>query len=1220
MRIKRVVIHGFKTFANRTEFIFDPGITAVVGPNGSGKSNIVDAIRWCLGEQSFSLLRSKKTSDVIFAGSDKRSRLGMAEVSILLDNSGGEIPIDFAEVEITRRAYRDGDNEYLVNGQRVRLQDVAELLAQTGLGRRTYAVIGQGLIDKVLSLTPEERRMLFEEAAGITGYQAKRETTLKRLEATQQNLARVRDIIAELSPRLGHLKRQAERAREREQIAADLHTLLRDWYGYRWHTTLTNVNCEQSETQRLKEAVNQRQGRLQQIAETIERLRGEQAALRNQLGDYHKQSSALHQQAENTGRDLAIIQERQRQLQNRQEEAQRELATLHLQSETLTARNQELQRGLISAQETHAQRLQAVTIIQRGLEQRQAERGRLQGVFEEMRRRQNEVRTRYAETNTRQQQTVERHEQLQRDRQQQEQKLEQARQNAANAQAALQQAEAQLAQQDQHSGELQYSLQKLRSAVESQRLQVQEMERKRQQADRDQDRLQTRYDLLRRLQREGAGYASGVRTVLQAGLPGVLGTVASLVRVPPELDKAIETALGGAFQYIITSRWAETQQAINLLKGSGRGRATFLPLDRLYSPTKLNAPKHPGLVGNAVDLVEYEATIKLAVEQLLNRVWVARDLHSARQLLDSWRDSQRPTLVTLDGEIIRPGGAVTGGSEGERHDESIFGCERELRTLPAQIETAQQQLQQWVAQCNEINRQLAANQAQIDKDQHLQVENNQRERRLRQQAEEQRRQQDRNQQALRWEEERLKQMLQELESLVERHRKLAAQLQELSQEQQQANEAVTQAESEASLAEIDSLLQQMADARAAAAEAQGHLRSQQTLQESQQRSLQSAQDQLKAKQERLETLRKEAVGLEQQMQTLAAAENELSQQIEALRQQIEPAELRLSQLETSQTKQEVEERSQQQELRKEEAQFTTTQLRLQRNEDILEQLRHEIQQDLGLVAIHENVGVDYQPPLPWDSYVEQLPVLTGIPDTLEGEVRATRIRLSRLSNVNPDAPREYEEAANRYEFLLSQSADLEAATTDLRRVIGELDELMKNELRRTFTSVAKQFGRFFQMLFNGGAAQLELTAPEDIAASGVEIIVRPPGKRAQSLALLSGGERALSACALIFAILYVSPTPFCVLDEVDAALDEANVDRLRQTIAALSQDTQFIVVTHNRRTLEGSSAIYGVTMGNDGISCVIGLRLEGDKIVQKDGVSAAEEKQQIETIEELVKM
>jgi chromosome segregation protein len=309
----------------------------------------------------------------------------------------------------------------------------------------------------------------------------------------------------------------------------------------------------------------------------------------------------------------------------------------------------------------------------------------------------------------------------------------------------------------------------------------------------------------------------------------------------------------------------------------------------------------------------------------------------------------------------------------------------------------------------------------------------------------------------------------------------------------------------------------------------------------------------------------------------------------------------VSQLEQQQAAAETRERALQQALRQEESALNQALLQLQRSEDLLQQLRTEIEADLGLVLLEESADVAYQPPLPWDAVVQQLPIVESVPESLEGEVREMRARLARLGNVNPDAPREYEEAAARYEFLFTQSRDLEAASADLQKVIKELDDRMEIELRRTYAAVGKEFTRFFQQLFNGGTAHLELTDPDNISQSGVEIIARPPGKRPQSLALLSGGERSLAACALIFAILHVSPTPFCVLDEVDAALDEANVDRFRLTVDDLSRDTQFIIVTHNRRTLEGANTIYGVTMGNDGISRVISLRLEGDRMVKHDG-------------------
>ena len=327
------------------------------------------------------------------------------------------------------------------------------------------------------------------------------------------------------------------------------------------------------------------------------------------------------------------------------------------------------------------------------------------------------------------------------------------------------------------------------------------------------------------------------------------------------------------------------------------------------------------------------------------------------------------------------------------------------------------------------------------------------------------------------------------------------------------------------------------------------------------------------------------------------------------------------QLEREQATEESKERALQQALRKEESGWNTAQLHLQRSEDLLHQLRSEIEQDLGLVTLEHSDDVAYQPPLPWDAFVEQLPVVESIPDTLEEEVREMRARLSRLSNVNPDAPREYEEAASRYEFLFTQSEDLEAAAADLQKIVKELDARMDVELRRTFDAVGREFTHFFQQLFDGGTAHLELTDPDNIGSSGVEIIARPPGKRPQSLALLSGGERTLSACALIFAILRVSPTPFCVLDEVDAALDEANVDRFRHTLETLSQETQFIVVTHNRRTLEGSNTIYGVTMGDDGVSKVMSLRLVGDTIVHHAGEDKSEEDSAVPPeIDEAVRM
>lgn len=1226
MFIKRVVAQGFKTFAKRTEFIFETGITAVVGPNGSGKSNIVDAVRWCLGEQSFSLLRSKKTSDVIFSGSDKRARLGMAEVTLTLDNSRGQVPLAFTEIEITRRAYRDGDNEYLLNGKRVRLQDITDLLAHTGLSRRTYAVIGQGLIDRVLNLAPEERRSLFEEAAGITGYQQKRVTTLHRLEATQQNLTRVHDILTELTPRLKYLHRQAERAREYERIATDLRSMLRDWYGYRWHTTLRALEEQGRHEAGLRAIVTQRQQGLATLEAELTTGRAEETALRTRLADLHQISSIRHQAAEQSSREVAVATERLHQLRTRYAEAQQELTALQAEQQGVMAHTAAFAQAREEAQRLLNERQAAVRTAQSAVDARQQERTGLQQEVDKARRRLQQQQAQRIDLASRQQQIRERISTIEQESAKQQTIQSTAAQEVSKVQAELQRMEEERSSLEATLETARTALTDLQATVRQQQSELDTSNQARQNAARVVDRLQTRLDLLKRLHDEGAGYASGVRAVLQASsgrdaqaLQGILGAVATLLHVPAQLDKAIETALGGALQNIVTTTWAETQAAIEFLKRSGRGRATFLPLDRLQVPSTIPAPRAPGLLGNAVDLVDYDERAAAALQQLLNRVWVAEDLPAARRALDNYRNNLRPTVVTIDGEIIRPGGAVTGGNDANRRDDSILARERELRELPAQVAQAEREHQAEQQRCTTLQQTIATMRQEVSATELRLAELSRQERQQQQSVETLRRQADRAQQTLRWHDEQQAARQEQLTALTTQRATLAGQL-----EQGQAAEAAAQAQLTAAEAAVEAagtneLLQALADLRAAAVEAQAQLRNQETLIENQQRTLQRLVQQEQARTETVQRLDQDITALQTRLAEQSTIEAQVRGQLDELRQQIEPLEQQVAQLEQAHRHREEKLRATQQALRKDESTWNNARLQLQRTEDALHQLQHEIEQDLGLVLVEQSDSLAYQPPLPWDAVVEQLPVLESIPDGFAEEVRETRARLSRLTNVNPEALREYDEAAERHTFLTNQSADLEGAIADMRRVIKELDALMESALQRTFAAVSEQFVYFFQRLFNGGTAQLILTTPEDITNTGIEIIARPPGKRPQSLALLSGGERTLAACALIFAILRVSPTPFCVLDEVDAALDEANVDRFRLTVESLSDNTQFIIVTHNRRTLEGASTIYGVTMGNDGISRVISLRLEGDQIVQHNSNNGQDDAD-LKQIEELVKM
>ncbi len=1198
MLIKRVVIQGFKTFAKRTEFVFDPGITAVVGPNGSGKSNIVDAVRWCLGEQSFSLLRSKRSSDVIFSGSDKRARLGMAQVSLTLDNAGGEIPIDYTEVEITRRAYRDGDNEYIVNGQRVRLSDVSELLAQTGLGKRTYAVIGQGLIDKVLSLAPEERRSLFEEAAGITGYQSKRETTLRRLEATQLNLTRVRDITAELAPRLGTLKRQAERARERAQLADDLRALLREWYGYQWHTAIALVEDLAADARILRNRLDERQPLLDGEARTIEALRGEQATLRALLGERHRAAGGLHQEAEQVGRELAVASESRRQTQAHAEETRRELEPLQIELATLEHRLASQGNGVAEAEAALAEQSAAVAALEAELTQRLAARRRWASEVEGARNTLQQARRAQTEAESRRTQGADRQATLARTAE-----AQQAARAAAESESLAAAAQAESATQayaalDAEAAAHTTQLAALEASRSSLRSELERAESSRRESDRELDRVQNRLDLLTRLAQEGAGMASGVRAALQANLGGLLGAVGTLLQVRPEHDRAVETALGGALQNIVAATWDDAQAAIEYLKQGRHGRATFLPLNRLHTGSPIPAPRLPGVIGNAAELVGCDPRATIARDQLLNRTWFVEELTVARRALDTLRDGARPTVVTLAGEIVRPGGAVTGGADNERRDDGgVLSRERERRNLPAELARAGARAHAAAELCRTLAGQVAETGAQRDQVQQTLAELARRERAGRDRLDEARRRADRAAQQLRYAAEQLAANLAEQTALSASLRAEGERLQELDVQCAAAEAALAQQEATGAAHTGDELLRTLADLRAAEASARGRLESRRALAEQHTRSIAALTLRFEQRSARTAELDGEAETLAARVAQLHTRDHALRAGIAQLQGELAPHEDRLAALEHEQAACEARERTLLHEQRRDESAWSAAQLALRRSEDAVNQLRADIERDLGLVQVEESDDVAAQPPLPWEAFVEQLPIREAPVPGAQEEMAALRTRLARLVNVNPSAPQEYDEASTRYEHLTTQADDLERAAADLHKIIAELDQVMKTEFERTFRAVAAEFQHEFRKLFNGGAAELQLTDPENLTTTGIDIVARPPGKRPQNLALLSGGERSLAAMALIFAILRVSPTPFCVLDEVDAALDEANVDRFRLAVEDLSGGTQFIIVTHNRRTLEGSNTIYGVTMGDDGVSKVISLRLEGDAIV-----------------------
>ncbi len=605
LRLKHLELQGYKTFALRTEFVFDGGITAIVGPNGSGKSNIADAIRWVLGEQSYRSLRGKRTEDMIFSGSAQRARLGMAYASITLDNTDGWLPIDFAEVTITRRAYRSGENEYLLNGSRVRLRDINELLASSGLGQRGYTVIGQGLVDAVLSLRPEDRRALFEEAAGISLYQSKRADALGRLEETRGNLVRVNDIINEIAPRLRRLEREAEKAERHALLSRELEGLLRIWYGFRWRQGQLDLQRARDALNRREVVLDHRRSVLDELEEGMAALRLRQSQLREQLGAWHKESSELHGQMEEVLRDLAVWQERDRLLSGRHDELSLEQVEQEVQLLASAERVGTAEQDLADAQAELAEQQALVSSAQAELDAHEKQRADLLQQVAEAQSRAIERATRASDRRNRLEQLAERRQVLGRERSDHNAAIEAhkvkasefvAHVRAVEKEQILLRAEVEtLAAEDTRlvgeMADLQGLQAELRTALAG--------------AQATAERLQDRLDLLTRLRSEGEGLHAGVRAVLRAGsrfasekqsaadpsLSGVIGTVAQLVHVPAAYEVAIEVALGGHLQDIVVESWSAASTAIAYLKENKRGRVTFLPLDTVRSSGRLKTPR-----------------------------------------------------------------------------------------------------------------------------------------------------------------------------------------------------------------------------------------------------------------------------------------------------------------------------------------------------------------------------------------------------------------------------------------------------------------------------------------------------------------------------------------------------------------------------------------------------------------------------------------------------
>lgn len=1299
MRLKHLSLQGYKSFAAKTEFEFPTGITAIIGPNGSGKSNIADGIRWALGEQSMHALRGKSTADMIFAGGRRRAQAGMAEVSLTLDNTDGWLPIDFTEVSISRRAYRSGENEYILNGSRVRLRDISALLGESGLGRHSYTVIGQGLVDAALALRPQGRRVLFEDAAGISHYRSQREDAVERLEETQHNLARVYDIVSEIKPRMERLQRDSMQVEEHRRVSAHLKRLQRTWYGYHWGEGQASLGRALRVVDALEQSLAERRQEATRLDEQLAELREQEGELRAKLRDWHRESADLHDEVNAAQRELAVAEERARLLNVRREELTAEFGPMgdrrQAQAETVEqARNEveRLARDLAARKQELAEMEREWAVVEA---ESQAPARRRTEVEQELRA----CRSRAARLNQALLEARQAVSQLESERAVAEERARQVLARRDEALAEIAPLEAQRAEQAARMQQARDQMQETVRVLETRQERVAELERawaaKRQEAQSpdpqraeieqalathratverleqeildlrgEEARLQGERKALDRLIEEGSMYDVGVRAVLQAELAGVLAPLASLIQVPAEWEGPLEATLARDLQAVVVERAALVADVRRLLEQTG-GRLTLLPLDTVQAAARTAPPLPAGAVG-ASGQVGCDPRVRPAVDAVLGGVALCDDLAAAQALLPAMGPGG--LCVTRAGEALRADGALSIGRV-EVGGEGLLADERARREIPRQLDAVAQQAKAARQARQAAEEASAAAQAQLaalDREAaRCREAAAQAEREAVGQAETAvavaRESLSNRQSALQREMSLLEQLdgqigalRRQADELSKEHGAILARLQALRDDVDPAGESEREREREmegegepghelsaegplsaesssplirartrcreieaqqqaearriAGLEErLEDLAQQAEAAREEAlrveretvgrartqvAVAEETLRSQQATLRQEEAQLARIETQIEARRQRIEELADEQRRLAARTETLRAASTRKEAQLRQVRERIRPAEEALNRLNERHAALEEEERRMRDRVRDTEAHLNRAQLDAERCRDELKMLARQIEEDLGLVELELAEDVTAQTPLPLKPLVSVLPVVEELPAGLADEIQRLKARLRRLGSINPNAPEDYAEVQERYQFLTEQSADLEAASEKLHQAVAELDELMIDAFWETFEAVAEEFSQLFTTLFDGGEAQLELTEPDDLLNTGVDIVARPPGKRPQRLALLSGGERSLTAVALLFAILRVCPAPFCVLDEVDAMLDEANVGRFRKVLQGLAENTQFVVITHTRGTVEVADTIYGVSMGSDAVSQTVSLQLD----------------------------
>ncbi len=1187
MYLKCIEIQGFKSFANKIRFDFHNGITGIVGPNGSGKSNVADAVRWVLGEQKVKQLRGSSMQDVIFAGTESRKPMGYAYVAITLDNSDHKLPTDYKEVTVARRIYRSGETEYLMNGATCRLRDINELFYDTGIGKEGYSIIGQGQIDKILSDKPEDRRELFDEAVGIVKFKRRKDMTLKKLASEKDNLVRINDILAELEKQIPALEKQSEKAKiflkerealrsrdtnlfllenqkniaELQSVKSNEETIGRDLLQARETYDRTGEEYESGRQalSALESEIDQIRGRITDASVVREKIEGEIKVIEEQVRA--ADANAEHFKARKDSVSAEI------------ERGQKEEEEIVLRKKEIDGSLEELRREQTKARESASGCADRIIRYSRQIDLGKneilrilSERATIKSGIARISARQEEIERRSEELSAG-------IEQAQSSETQQTQIIEELRDQFAQIGASI---KALMARQKEIENTILGM--KKRLGDEDEQLRASQLRYHQE---------KSRLDALVNLTERYEGFGGSVRKVMQnrASEKGVIGVVADLFKTDKKYETAIEVALGGNIQNIVTEDADTARRMIELLKREKAGRATFLPLNDLGRPQEFKNTavlREPGVIGLADSLVRCDDRYRPVAASLLGRIVIVDRFDHAAAVNKKYGHSIR--MVTLEGELFMPGGAISGGAY--KNSSNLLGRRREMAELQEKVKEASAQARAHEQAIEEIKSERTALRKELEENRQAQQDAFLKQNTVRMSIASQ---QEKKREAAGSAEEMAKE-----QALIGRQRE-QLEAERSDAEKRLASSAEGEEKMNAAVSELEEKLAGLRKEESVQTQilSKWDTEIEKTLQRQsfEQKDLDRVQEDLMRRERELEEINT-AIAQGESV-TLGAA-----QRIRALREQLTGSEDT-----QDDSRRELNRKTEERDRIRE-----SMQKQLADRESLSEQIHALDKESVRLHSRRERLQeeVDSRVAYMWTEYEITLSDAVKLRDeelsdiaALKKEIAGIKARIKALGSVNADAIEEYRELMERYTFLRTQHDDLTQAAASLEKIIAELDASMRKQFREQFSRIQEEFDKVFGLMFGGGKGRLELMEDKDILEAGVRVIAQPPGKKLQNMNALSGGEKALTAIALLFAIQNLKPSPFCLLDEIEAALDESNVDRFAEYLHRLTQYTQFIVITHRRGTMQQADRLYGITMQEKGVSALVSV----DLIDEKDLVS-----------------